>query len=264
VVALSKDLYGQSTAIVLGGYTDQPRPSTGVVLAVGVAEIVIAGEDGVTYTTDRYLGAVTDYAVTDELYITWDAARPTILGKVSGVTVTPDSPPPTPPPPPQTGRTDLIATASDTWWGPGGWGSWATSRGGGETVYSGTQSGSAVTGAWFYGAPKPELAGKTIVGIRFKLPPRLAGTGAYNSPVTIHLYAHTNGSRPGGDVNRVAGPHDVVVSAGSGGGDITLPLSFGPALAAGGGISIAGDPYVGFASRLSNAENGRIIIDWST
>ena len=264
VVAIAKDLYGQSTAMVLGGYTEQPRPSTGVVLAVGVSEIVIAGEDGVTYTTDRYLGAIGDYAINDELYITWDAAQPTILGKVSGATVTPDTPPPAPPPPQQTGTTTLIATASDTWWGPGGWGSYATSRFGGEDVYSGTWYSNTVTGAWFYGAAKPELAGKTITRVRFKLPPRLPGAGDYNSTVTIHLYAHTNGSRPGTDVNRTVGPHDVAVVSGFGGDYIDLPTTFGAVLAAGGGISIAGNPYVGFASRLKHAENGKILIDWST
>lgn len=264
VVALSKDLYGQSTAIVLGGYTNQPRPSTGAILAIGVLEIVISGEDGVTYTTSRYLGPIGDYAVADNVYITWDAATPTILGLVNEITVTPDAPPPPPPPAPTTGRTDLIATASDTFWAPGGWGSWATSQNGGQTVYSGSQSGQTVTGAWFYGAPKPELQGKTVTHITFRLPARLPGTGAYNDPVTIYLYAHNAGGRPGGDVTRVEGPHAVTVPAGFGGGDIDLPPYFGPAIAAGGGISIAGGPYIGFASRLSNAENGKITMDWST
>lgn len=263
IVDITRDEYGGSTALVVGGYTDQPRPSTGVILAFGVMEIVIAGEDGVTYTTGRYLGPISDYSLADNVYITWDAAIPTILGIVNEITVTPPAPPAAPPAANPPGSETLIATASDTWWGPGGWGSYATSRNGGEDVYSGSWSGSTVTGAWFYGAPRPVLQGKTISRIRFRLPARLAA-GNYNAPATIHLYAHTNGSRPGSDVNRVTAAHDVAVIANFQGGDIDLPLSFAPALVAGGGVSIAGDPYVRFASRLKDPTSGQIILDWSS
>lgn len=263
VVDISKDEYGGSTALVIGGYTDQPRPSTGVILAFGVLEIVISGEDGVTYTTGRYLGPIEGYDLADTVYITWDAAIPTILGKVNEITITPAAPAPGPAPTNQPGSETLIASASDTWWGPGGWGSYATSRNGGEDVYSGSWYGNTVTGAWFYGAPRPVLQGKTISRIRFRLPARL-DAGNYNDPATIHLYAHTNSARPGSDVNRVTGPHDEVIAPRFQGGDIDLPLSFAPALLGGGGVSIAGDPYVRFASRLKDPNSGRLIIDWSS
>lgn len=258
IVDISNDGQGQSTALVIGGYTDQPRPSSGTVLTVGVAEIVFTGEDGGSYTTDRFIGT---YSPGDPVYLTWDAARPTIIGKIPAVAPVPPAPVPSTGGGPPRGETTSVATASDTW-GVGGWGRWATSQNGGEDVYTGTQSGYTVTGSWFYGAPKPELAGKTIDRIQFKVPARL-GVGSYNSAVTIHLYAHTSGSRPGGDVARTVGPFDYTIPAGWGGGLIDLPLTFAPVVNAGGGISIAGDPYVAFTSRLKDPESGKIIQDWT-
>lgn len=260
VVDITKDEYGQASGLVIGGYTDQPRPSTGVVLFVGVTELVIAGEDGVTYTTDRFLGVIGDYAVSDPLYITWDASQPTVLGIVNDITITPDAAPPPEAPTAASGSTTLIATASDTWWAPGGWGSYATSTQGREEVYAGYWAPNTVTGAWFYGPPRPELAGKTLDRIEFRLPQRL-GAGS-SGPVTINLYAHTSPSRPGGDVTRVAGPFAVVVNPGETKGVIELPLPFAAPVAAGGGISIAGGDYARFASRLSDAESGKTTLYW--
>jgi hypothetical protein len=251
---------GQSSAFVVSMYTDQPRPSTGTVTNVipgGVATLIaFTGEDGRSYTTDRFIGS---YDLGDPVYVTWDAAKPTVLGKVQ--TIAPPTEQELPPPPTAitTGHEVLTATASDTY-GVGGWGRWATSTNGGEDVYTGSWGGHTVTGAWFYGTPRPVLQGKTITRIQFRLPARLR-VGAY-AAATIHLYAHNNGARPGGDVNRVAGPHDVVVQNASGPTWHDLPLSFAAALQAGGGISIAGDPYAGFNSRLKDPESGKLVIDW--
>lgn len=257
VIDITNDGQGQSTALVIGGYTDQPRPSTGSVLIVGVTEIVFTGEDSSVYTTDRFIGT---YLVGDLIYITWDAATPTIIGKIPTITVTPEAPPPPPPPTAATGEVSLITTASDTY-GVGGWGRWATSQGGGEDVYSGTWGGYTVTGAWFYGAPRPELQGKTITRIRWRRPGRMNVGGSGSA--TIHVYAHNSGARPGGDVSRVAGPFDISVPQGAGPGWHDLSLSFAPTLVAGGGISIAGDPYVAFNSRLDDPEAGQLLMSWS-
>ncbi len=261
VVDITKDDYGLSTALVVGGYTDQPRPSTGTVtdvLPAGPAvRIVITGEDGNSYTTDRFIGS---YNIGDPVYIKWDAAVPTIIGKIQALTVPPEAPPPPAPSVVAAGETPLIATASDTY-GVGGWGRWATSQYGGEDVYTGSWAGYTLTGSWFYGAPKPELAGKSISRIQFRLPGRM-NVGA-SGTATIHIYAHNSGSRPGGDVSRVAGPHDVSITQGSGPTWHDLPLGFAAALVAGGGISIAGDPYAGFNSRLDDPESGRVLINWS-
>jgi len=260
VVDITNDGQGQSTALVIGGYADQPRPSIGTILSVGATEVVVTGEFGGSFTTDRYTGT---YAPGDPVVLMWAAGKPSILGKVPQAVSAP--PPVAPPAAAQvagTGQVKRIASASDTW-GVGGWGRWATSRSGGEDVYSGSQSGYTVTGAWFYGAPDPALSGKTVTGIRMYLPRRLPGVGGYNSPATIHIYAHDSQQRPGGDVNRVTAAFDYTVPAGFNGGLIDLPLSFAGTLAAGGGISIAGNPYIGFESRLDNPESGKLLIDWS-
>lgn len=260
VVDISQDEYGQATALVLGGYTDQPRPSSGSILTVGVDEIVFTGDDGGAYVTDRFIG--TAYSPGDPVYLTWDAARPTIIGVISAITP-PDAVAPPPPPPSSTsGQTSSVATASDTF-GVGGWGRWATSQNGGEDVYTGTLGAYTVTGSWFYGAPKPELAGKTFTRIRFKVPARLPGVGAYNSPVDINIYGHYSQSRPGGDVTRVVGPVTVTIAPGSSGGYVDLTGAFGPVIEAGGGISIAGGSYIGFASRLDDPMSGHILSDWT-
>lgn len=264
VVDITKDEYGGSTALVIGGYTDQPRPSTGTLQEVipgGLAtQLVVMGEDGVTYTTDRFIGSTSPG---DPVYLTWDAAKPTVIGVIPS-SAPPETPPAAGPPAANLpGSEALIATASDTWWGPGGWGSYATSRNGGEDVYSGTWSGTTVTGAWFYGAARPVLQGKTISRIRFRVPARLQA-GNYNDPATIHVYAHTDGARPGSDVNRVTGPHDIVIPPHFQGDEFDLPLSFAPAIVGGGGISIVGNPYVRFASRLKDPTSGRLITEWSS
>lgn len=264
IVDISQDAYGGSTALVIGGYTDQPRPSAATVqeiIPAGVAtQIVILGEDGKQYTTDRFSGS---YSPGDPVNLMWAAGKPTITGAIQSAA--PPAPPPVAPPPPSTlpGEETLIASASDTWWGPGGWGSYATSRNGGEDVYSGAWGGNTVTGAWFYGFPRPVLQGKNITRIRFRLPYRRPEAGV-SGDITVHLYAHTSGSPPGSDVNRVTGPHDVPVPQGWQGGDIDLPLSFAAAIVAGGGISIAGNPYVGFHSRLKDPNSGRLILNWSS
>lgn len=259
VIDLTDDGRGQSTALVVGGYTDQPRPSTGVVLTPGATEIVFTGADAEVYTTDRFIGT---YIAGDPVYITWDAAKPTVIGKVAAISVPPALAPPDSAVGATSGQTTLIATASDTF-GVGGWGRWATSRNGGEDVYTGTLGAYTLTGAWFYGAPKPELAGKTITRVRFRVPARLPQVGDYNNTVVVHFYAHNSGSRPGGDVSRIVGPHDANITAGWSGDYIDLPLTFAAALQAGGGISIAGNPYTGFASRLDDAQSGKILMDWT-
>ncbi|MFE4229121.1 hypothetical protein ACFRJ8_14675 [Arthrobacter sp. NPDC056886] len=257
VVDLTDNGDGQSSALVIDGYSDQPHPSTGAVLAIGVTQLVMTGADGVTYTTDRFSGS---YSVGDPVYVAWDAATPIVLGKLPGITPTPPtSPPVAATPVKQSGTAKGAATKSNTFWGPGGWGSWA---GGGEQVYSGTWSGNTVTGAWFYGAAFTNLGGKTITEIRFRLPKRLGGVGSSGS-ANVHLYAHTSKSQPGGDVTRTVGPWDVTVTQSQGAHWITLPLTFADVLKAGGGISIAGDPYTGFDGRLVDPQSGRIEMDWT-
>lgn len=275
VVDITTEGRGQSSALVVGGYTDQPRPSTGTVLTVGITEVVFTGDDGGTYSTNRFVNPYVPpaipgdpprlvYAPGDPVYLTWDAARPTIIGIIAAIAPPPIVGTPVPPPVVATGTEVMTATASDTF-AVGGWGRWA---GGGENVYSGSWGGISTTGSFFYGAPKPALQGKTITAIRFRIPQRLR-VGSYNSAATVHLYAHTSQSRPGGDVARVAGPFDISVAAGQGPSWVNIssahPAFAGIAstLAAGGGISFAGDPYTGWTSRLIDPMAGQIELDWS-
>ena len=262
VVDIITDGKGQSSALVMGGYTDQPRPSTAIansIIPAGVStQIAFTGEDGVQYMTDRFIGT---YSPGDPVYLKWDAGMATVIGKIGAAATVPEAAPPPPPSSASTGKTKLAPTASDTF-GVGGWGRWATSQRGGEDVYTGTWAGQTVTGSWFYGAPRPELAGKTIDRVLFKVPPRL-DVGA-SGDVVIHFYAHTSKSRPGGDVNRTSGPFDVTIPDGYGGGYTDLSTAFGPIIAAGGGISIAGGSYAGFQSRLKNPSFGELIISWSS
>lgn len=258
VVDITTDERGQSAALVIGGYADQPRPSTGTVLTVGVSQIVFTGEDATVYTTDRFIGT---YSIGDLIYITWDAAKPTIIGKIPSITVTPPANvPKTPDSPGIAGTHRTAATKSDTF-GVGGWGRWATSQRGGEDVYSGSYAGYTMTGSWFYGAGNTVLAGRTILAARFRLPQRL-GVGASGS-ATVHLYAHTSSNEPGGDVSRTVGPFDVTVAQNAPPQWVTLPSTFHAALVNGGGISISGDPYVGFVGRLKDPDSGKTEFDWS-
>ena len=284
-VMLSSDGAGQSNAIVLGGYTDQPRPSDGEVLTVSETEIVVTGAFGGTFTTDRFInpyipGAFLEgpvplgayrlqepprltYAPGDPVHLSWDASIPTILG-IIGIPVT--APPPIDPPmppasKPQTGTAKAPATRSNTWHPAYGWGAYAGSQNGGQQLYSGTWYGSTVTSAWFYGDSFTGLGNKTIAAIRFRLPKRLNVGASGNA--TIHLYLHTSKTQPGGDVARTLGPFNVAVTHEQGARFINLPLSWAAILKSGGGISLAGEPYVGYTGRIQDPESGRIEMDWT-
>lgn len=259
-VDITNDGQGQSTALVICAYRDQPQPPTGEIMAVGVSDLVFAGDDGGTYTTSRFLGAIGDYSINDAVYLNWDAETPMVMGVIADITVVPPAATPPAPAAPVTGTTTLIATTSDTY-GVGGWGRWALSQRGGENIYSGFWAGYTLTGSWFYGAPRPELAGKTCTAVRVRLPRRLQA-GNYNQPATVNIYAHTSPSRPGGDVSRVAGPHTITVNPHAGPQTVNLPTDFGPIIAAGGGISIAGGDYVWFETRLEDPESGKLDMDW--
>ncbi|SDK78939.1 hypothetical protein [Arthrobacter sp. ok362] len=257
VVDLTDNGDGQSGALVIDGYSDQPRPDTGTILAVGVTEIVLAGADGISYTTNRFSGA---YAVGDAVYLA-RGAQAIILGKLPSITPTPPTETPVAASPIiPTGTAKGAAGKSNTFWWPGGWGSWSGSQRGGEQVYSGNYGSGPLSGAWFYGATFTNLGGKTVTAVRFRLPKRI-DVGASGS-ATVHLYAHTSKYQPGGDVARTVGPFDVTVTDEQPAHWIDLPLTFAPVLTAGGGISIFGDPYVGFDGRLRDPQSGRIEMDW--
>jgi hypothetical protein len=258
VVEITTDERGQSSAFVAGGYSDQPRPSTGTILTM-TPDVVVAGAFGGSVIAARLIGT---YTIGDSVQLIWDSAQPTVIGTVPSVALPPPANVPKKPGGGDiTGTLRTPATRSDTW-GNGGWGKWFTSLRGGEDVYSGTDAGQSLTGSWFYGLGNTMLADRILKEVRFRLPQRL-GVGA-SGPATIHLYAHTSPNKPGGDVSRTVGPFDVTVAQNAPAQWVTLPTNFHAALVAGGGISISGDPYAAFAGRLKDPESGKLEIDWTT
>jgi hypothetical protein len=157
-----------------------------------------------------------------------------------------------------TGTSNIPCQDSATWTDGYNWNSYF-----GQNTYSGSGYVPRSTAAWFYNGGTNGLADKTNIGaIRFYLAAR-RNSGAYNSTATVHFYAHNAQSRGAGEPARVAGPYDLNVAAGWGGGWVTLPQSFAAALQAGGGVSLAGDPYVGFTGVGENGNAGALSIDWS-
>lgn len=253
---------GQGEAIVRCRLADKPRPAQGTVKTVPPSSdtITVTGVDGTDYTA-KFLTGYTP-TVGDVVSLSWKSATPEVLGKTAATaatttTVTPVAPPP---PPPTTGVNTYAASDSDTYWGPGGWGSWA---GGGGRVYQGDYGSGPVYGAFFYAGAVKQLAGRTITRIRIRLGDRLAA-GSYNSPVTVHFYTHGSVRKPGGNVALGSGPHNVTANPGQGLKEYDLPLSFAGALQGGGGIAIAGNPYAGFKGRREQAASGTLIINWSS
>lgn len=248
--------------VVLGrSAADGPREAT-VTTVPGGSDTITVTANGTDYTA-TFLTSYTP-AVGDRVRLFWQGPDVTVLGTV-GVTPAPAEAnigTQAPPPPKSSGTFNAPALDSATYWGPGGWDSWAK---GGGNVYQGTWSGSTVTGAWFYGTTMAELAGATITRVQFRVPQRRS-VGNYNSAGSLHLYAHTSPYRPGGDVTRTTGPADKTIdpgwNPGPGDGFIDLPLSFASTLINGGGISVTGDPYMGFTGKPSDPASGQLRLDW--
>lgn len=254
--------------VVLGRVgADGPREAT-VTTVPGGSDMITVTANGTDYPA-TFLAAYTP-TVGDRVRLLWQGRDVTAIGKV-GVTPAPAGPTgntpagtTAPPPPAASGTFNAPASDSSTYWAGGGWDS---IRPGGGIVTQGTVYGTSnnVTGAWFYGNTMAELAGATITRVLFRVPARRA-VGNYNNALTLHLYAHTSPARPGGDVTRVSGPADITIPAGwnpePGEGFIDLPTSFAPTLIAGGGVSIAGDPYMGFLGKPSDPASGQLRIEW--
>lgn len=163
-----------------------------------------------------------------------------------------------PPPAPVTGNSTIPCQDSGTWTDGYNWNSYF-----GQNTYSGSGYVPRSTGAYFYNGGTLGLADKTtLTAIRFYLGPRRS-SGNYNQAATVHFYTHNAQSRGGGEPTRIDGPFDVSIPAGWGGDWITLPGSFAATLKAGGGVSLAGDPYVGFTGVGENGNAGALSIDWS-
>jgi hypothetical protein len=192
----------------------------------------------------------------------WQGRVATVLVKLTSYVAPPVSAPGTTAPPPanSTGELPVFATDSATWVPTlGDWNAWA---GGGQNVYQGTYGGSTTYGSWFYNGATKQLAGATIGKVLFRVPKRRA-VGSYNTAGTLHVYVHSSDTRPGGDVARISGPYDISIPANFQGDFKELPVTVGNLLKSGGGISIAGDPYMGFVGKAEDPSSGQLIIPWS-
>ncbi|QOI67664.1 minor tail protein [Arthrobacter phage Orcanus] len=246
---------GQSSVHVPSRRTTQPRPATGTVAAVPSSSPVISvTAGGLTYDAE-FVGS---YVVGDKVHLDWGAGRPRVIGKVT-TTAAPEPVAVRPPVPTvQTGKISGSAIESGTFWGPGGWGSWA---GGGENVYQGDYGSGPLTGAWFYGKAFGGAKGKTITKVLFRTG-RRRPVGASSSPAVFHFRTHSSSYRPGGNVSLGGVSHDVTIAAGAAPATIELPVSFGDALVNGGGIAIYGSPYAGMVGRLLQSDSGAVSLYW--
>ncbi|ASR83947.1 hypothetical protein SEA_SHROOMS_68 [Arthrobacter phage Shrooms] len=253
---------GQATCYVAG--ITAASPALG---ASGQVTVVPAGGTtctvevrGVPLTATRLAHYVP--AVGDEAALLWSADKVFAVGKIGAAApIIPDgggSTAPPPPPPVIRGTAKFSASDSGTWTAGYNWNAHY-----GQNCYSGSGYVPSSSGNWFYSGATRALSDKTnILAVRFYLGARRAA-GAYNSPATVHIWRHSHDIRQGTEPTRTLGPTDVVIPAGWGGGFLTLPQSVGVALKGGGGISIAGDPYVGFTSGSAQPNSGYLEIDWS-
>lgn len=253
-----KVLMVDGSAQVLGPVGIAQRALTGTVSAgASLGEVGVTTEYGIVKC--RYVG--TAPTIGDLVRLDWAATTPWIWPGVVAPTTAPPPDIPVPPPPPptiETGTTVYTAIDSGSWQVGGTWG-WA-----GHRVIQASYAGSRENrGAWFYGDAPRQLGGRFITRAEIRVGARLH-LGNYNSGTTAHFYAHSNTYRPGGDVNRVGGSHDVGIPAHLGPAWIDIPVGFAQFIVDnGGGIAIAGAPYMGFNGIDADPSSGQLRLTWS-
>jgi hypothetical protein len=248
---------------VHGPVSSAPRPITGTVAgAPSGGRIPVDVTVGPSPIQCRYSG--TPPATGSLVFLDWQATTPRIMSSnAAEPEPAPAEPPPaeTPPPPRQTTQTGtdrFAAVDSGTFQVGSDWDYWRK-----DVVQWRYGSNRENRGAWFYGVAPTRLKGRTIPLASIRLPARKR-IGSYNDALTAHLYLISNPHRPGGDTNRIAGPHDIVIPAGFGGGWFSIPASWGQTLAnSGGGIAIVGEPYLGFEGIEDDTASGQVALDWS-
>lgn len=239
------------TAVVLGPVRATPPPHFGAVsVAAENGVIQVLGDDEVIYPC-RYSSP--EPAVGSRVALLWQGSQAYVLpGELASVPTDPLAPlPPAPPPPPAS--TSGVLAAPALW--AGSWrsfGRWEP----GEVRQGSYGSNPSNRGAWFYGGQVGQLAGRLFNSIRIYVGPRVR-LGSFNASAIAHFYV-TSGNSPH-EWAPAAGPHDVAIPAGWGGGWIDLPPTWGTALIAGGGIGIQGNPYLGFSG---GAPSGQLEINW--
>ena len=257
-VAREVDPSGMARNTVIGRL-GRPGADTGTVLSIEATYLLVSV--GATEVRARFDASKT-YTPGDVVALDWKGGTITALFVVTAyVPPAPVDPGTTAPPPANnSGELAVFATDSGTWVPQlGYWNVWAAKN---QNVYQGSYGGYSMFGAWFYNGATKQLAGATVARVRFRVPKRFS-VGAYNNTGTVHVFVHTNDGRPGGDVARVAGPYDVAIPPNFQGGFVDLPIAAGDQLKNGGGISIAGDPYIGFQGKAEDPASGQLLIGWS-
>lgn len=267
VVSREVDPNGSARNYVVGR-VGQPQPTSGTVAsATGSSAVVSLGAGTVTA---RYNSGLS-LSAGDTVALLWQGRIATVTAKLTDYVPPPveAAPSPSPPPAPKTGTLSAFATDTATWVpGLGVWNAWA---GGNQNVYQGSWSGYTTYGSCFYNGQTKQLAGATVTRVLLRIPKRLS-VGAYNNAATIHVYVHTSNNRPGGDVARVLGPYNFTIPAQYAGnstiqsgvpkGWVSLPVAAGTQLAGGGGISISGEPYMGFVGKATDPSAFQLLTDW--
>jgi hypothetical protein len=241
------------------GRIGRPGADTGTVLtvesnyllvSVGADEVRARFDPDKTYTPGDIVALDWKGSTITALFVVTDYVPPAV-----------DIPATTAPPPANnSGELSVFATDSGTWVPSlGYWNVWAAKN---QNVYTGSYGGYTMVGSWFFNGATRQLAGAVVTRVRFRVPKRFS-VGAYNSTGTLHIYVHTSDTRPGGDVARVTGPYDIAIPPNFQGGFVDLPLAAGDQLKNGGGISIAGDPYMGFQGKAVDPASGQLLVGWS-
>lgn len=236
------------------------RPLTGTVQGAATSGTVPVTTDAGVLAC-RYVG--TAPAIGALVRLDWQSTSPWIWPSTAATIPTPDpgtgggTTPPPPPPVTTSGTLTVTATDSGSWQVGGTW-AWA-----GTDVYQ-WRYGSAREnrGAWFYGNGPRQLAGATVTRLRLRVGARLR-IGDYNAALVAHMYRHTSTSRPTGDVARVEGPTNITLAPGQQPAFVDLPVAWGQALVdTGGGIAIAGSPYLAMSGVGDDPASGQLLIDW--
>jgi hypothetical protein len=227
----------------------------------GGAGSVTVKKNGNSYTAHRassYTPTVGDFCLCfdyeGQLYAGFPLAA---YSQPTPLTVPPVAPPPAPSP-----FGNSLIPAQDS-------GTWTTILGGWNTYYEqdvATGSGNipASTASWFYNGGTLGLANRTITALQMWVPARLVTSQANNSSgVTISIWTHNALSRGTTEPSRIDGPSSFTVYPGWAGGWVPLPLSFAATIQAGGGLSIAGDPYIVLAGVGRSGDSGALLADWS-
>lgn len=199
-----------------------------------------------------YMGTYTP-TIGDQVAVVWPDSVGLVLG-LRGTVAAPD-PGHYDPPPPIGAPNPFTVAAIDAGTYRGGWYS-------GEVI-QGSYGYGEEYGSWFYGGQIAQaLTGVTVTSAAIYLP-RVRGGANYGPGEPAHLYRHSSDFRPGGDVVRVDGPFDAgPVPLGAGWYAISPTLAQ-LLIDGGGGVGIAGGPYMKFASRSENPQTGTLSIAWN-